>query len=75
MTPNTYSDFYKGHFMNTPPSFDCERFDFCKGRMNFFIEANGFEVWKFVINCLFIPSSCINNKVENKLDKSLDRRR
>lgn len=48
--------------------FDGERFYLWKSRMNFFIKVNNFEVWNFVINDLFIPTYCINNKVVKKLD-------
>lgn len=36
--------------------------------MNFFIEANNFEMWDFFTNGPFIPTYCINSKVLNKLD-------
>lgn len=36
--------------------------------MNFFIKCNDFEVWNFVMNCLFIPTNYINSKLVIKPD-------
>lgn len=54
--------------MNTPPLFDGERFESSKFRMKFFVDANNFEMWDFILNRLCTITCCVDNKVLNKHD-------
>lgn len=63
MIADTYFVFNKGYFINTPQSFNDERFDLQKAIIKLFVEANGFETWYFIINGLFIPTYYIDNKI------------
>lgn len=66
MTTNTYV-FNKCFFIDTPPSFDGERFELWKARFQSFIKVNDFEMWDLLFNDLFIPTFSFNDKIVNKI--------
>lgn len=51
--------------MNTPPSFDDERFTISKRRIIFFDYVD-FGLWNFVLESTFVPTHFVNNKVVDK---------
>lgn len=62
---NTFSN--KKNFLNTPPSFNGDRFELWKARFKFFIQYIELEWWETIIKGSFLPTLQIDGKVVNKL--------
>lgn len=64
--------FKDGGNSNKPPCFVGEHYDFWKIRMKMFLQAQGDEIWKAVTNGPYVPTTVINEVVQNKIESSWD---
>lgn len=54
--------------LNTPPPFNGAKFEIWKARLRIFIQMISFELWKTIINYLFIPNHQIDGEELDKPD-------
>lgn len=59
--------FRDGGSNNKPPCFVGEHYDFWKIRMQSYLEAQGEEIWDAVENGPYVPTTVINDEVQNKV--------
>lgn len=64
MTSNTP---IKGSLLNTPPFFNSCEFELWQAMFVIFIQSINHELWKTIINVLFISTYQVNGEVVNKL--------
>src|SRR4030066_1784603 len=62
--------FKDGGSSNKPPCFVGEYYDFWKIRMRAYLEAQGEEIWNVVENGPFVPTTVVNNVVQEKVKTS-----
>ena len=62
--------FRDGGSNNKPPCFVGEHYDFWKIRMQSYLEAQGEEIWDVVENGPYVPTTVINNEVQDKVKTS-----
>ena len=70
---NIAASFGEGQSSSRPPLFCGDNYSFWKVRMRIFLQAQGREIWKCIVNGPYIPTKVVGGVKVKKEEEEFDR--